>query len=57
MERVLKCYCGLGLGLGLDLGLGLELGLAEICFRSNLFSSKCSRPFHWLNIDFSFTRL
>jgi len=32
---------GLELGLSLELGLRLGLGLAEIYFRSNLFSSKC----------------
>jgi len=33
----------LGLRLELELKLGLVLGLAEICLRSNVFSSKCSR--------------
>jgi len=50
-SSVRKHYCALGLELelafvrvrahGLDLGLGL--GLAVIHFRSNVFSSKCSR--------------
>jgi len=39
VEKMTKHYCALGIGL--ELGFGLEL--AEICFRSNVFSSKCSR--------------
>jgi len=41
ISLVRKRYCALGLRL--QLGLGLGLGLAEIRFRSNVFSSKCSR--------------
>jgi len=44
---VQKYNCDLGLEfalwLWLGLHLGLGLGLAEIRFRSNVFSSKCSR--------------
>jgi len=39
ISSVRKRYCALGLGLGLE----LRLGLAEIHFRSNVFSSKYSR--------------
>jgi len=35
--------CVLGLGLELRLRFGLVLGLAEIRFRSNVFSSMCER--------------
>jgi len=34
---VRKRYCV----LGLRLWLGLGLGLAKLCFQSNVFSSKC----------------
>jgi len=41
ISSVRKHYCALGIGL--EFVLGLRLGLAEIRFWSNVFSSKCSR--------------
>jgi len=43
ISSVRKHYCALGLRFGLEIGLGIELGLAEIRFWSNVFSSLCSR--------------